>query len=67
MNGNKAMDLIKLNCSQNDFKHTDYRLIITDLQMKPIDGYQLSTMIRNYLIELKIAQPLIVLSTADNA
>ena len=61
------MDLIKQNCSKHGFKHTDYHLIITDLRMKPVDGYQLSQMVRNYLIDCKLNQPLIALCTGDNS
>jgi CheY-like chemotaxis protein len=67
MNGNKAMDLIKENCNHHDYKYIDYHLIITDLRMKPVDGYQLSQNVRNYLIDCKLNQPLIALCTGDNS
>ena len=41
VNGNNGMDLVTSNCEENEFKFTDYKLIITDLSMKPIDGFQL--------------------------
>ena len=44
----------------------DYTLIITDYSMKPINGYETSIMIRNYLIENDIDQPMIALCTGDN-
>ena len=34
--------------------------------MNPINGYKLSEMIRNYLLEYKIEQPMIVLCSGDN-
>ncbi len=42
LNGNIAMELIRSNCEENSFRLTDYSLIITDLSMKPIDGFQLT-------------------------
>ena len=50
LNGNTGMDLVISNCEANRLRFTDYQLIITDLSMKPIDGFQLTLNIRNYLI-----------------
>ena len=63
MNGEEALEALKANVEKNRFRRCDYALILMDCNMPFCDGYTATKLIRDYLQENNIRQPIITATT----
>lgn len=59
LDGLQAYELVVKNVKENDYKFTQYDMILMDCNMPVLDGYDSADKIRSFLMSLNLAQPVI--------
>ena len=62
-NGKQAVDAVMQNVKNNRGKFCSYNLILIDCNMPFMDGYQATTLIREFLFGMSLEQPIITAIT----
>ena len=62
-NGKQALEAVKTNVNQNNKTFCQYNLILMDCNMPFMDGYEATKLIREYLYDLNLDQPIITAVT----